>query len=69
MALFRRRMHFGSYGSTDDGLALSDRTLDAVEAAEAAGFDAISVPDHVVQNDLAGGRKRQSSRRTRCSGL
>jgi F420-dependent oxidoreductase-like protein len=55
MALFRRCMHFGSYGSTDDGLALSDRTLDAVEAAEAAGFDAISVPDHVVQNDVGGG--------------
>jgi F420-dependent oxidoreductase-like protein len=55
MPLFRRGMHFGSYGSVDDGVALSNRTLDAVEAAEAAGFDAISVPDHVLQNDVGGG--------------
>jgi F420-dependent oxidoreductase-like protein len=57
MALFRRGMHFGSYGGTDDGVTLSARTLDAVEAAEAAGFDAISVPDHVLQNHVGGGPK------------
>ena len=55
MALFRRGMHFGSYGSVDDGQGLFDRLCRAAVAAEAAGFDALSVPDHVHQNNVAGG--------------
>jgi F420-dependent oxidoreductase-like protein len=55
MALFRRGMHFGSYGPLDDGQALFARTADAVAAAEAAGFDAVSLPDHVLQNNVGGG--------------
>ena len=54
MALFRRGMHFGSYGSTDDGSEVFDRVCKAVVAAEDSGFDALSVPDHVLQNDVAG---------------
>jgi F420-dependent oxidoreductase-like protein len=57
MALFRRGMHFGSYGEVDDGTPVFTRLVAAVEAAEAAGFDALSVPDHVLQNDIAGGRQ------------
>jgi F420-dependent oxidoreductase-like protein len=57
MALFRRGMHFGSYGDVDDGAAVFARLATAVEQAEAAGFDALSVPDHVLQNDIAGGRQ------------
>ncbi len=45
----------GSYGSVDDGAAVFDRLRAAVEVAEAAGFDAISVPDHVQQNQVGGG--------------
>lgn len=55
MALFRRGMHFGSYGSVDDGTAVFDRLQAAVELAESVGFDAISVPDHLQQNDVGGG--------------
>ncbi len=55
MALFRRGMHFGSYGQADDGPAVFDRVADAAAAAEAAGFDALSVPDHVLQNRVGGG--------------
>lgn len=55
MTLFRRGMHFGSYGADDDGRKLFDRVAKAAEAAEAAGFDALSVPDHVLQNDVGGG--------------
>src|ERR1700722_10887885 len=55
MALFRRGMHFGSYGSHDDGQPLFAHTADAVAAAEAAGFDAVSLPDHVLQNNVGGG--------------
>jgi F420-dependent oxidoreductase-like protein len=55
MATFRRGMHFGSYGEVDDGEAVVERLLAAVLAAEAAGFDVISVPDHVHQNQVAGG--------------
>lgn len=55
MALIRRGIHFGSYGRADDGPAVFGRLRQAAQAAEAAGFDAISVPDHVHQNQIAGG--------------
>jgi F420-dependent oxidoreductase-like protein len=55
MALFRRGIHFGSYGSVDDGPAVFDRLSRAVQIAEESGFDAISVPDHVQQNQVGGG--------------
>jgi F420-dependent oxidoreductase-like protein len=55
VGLFRRGIHFGSYGSTDDGTAVFGRLTEAAQAAEAAGFDAISVPDHVHQNRVGGG--------------
>ena len=55
MALFRRGIHFGSYGSVDDGAAVFSRLADAARAAEEAGFDAISVPDHMHQNQVGGG--------------
>jgi len=55
MALFRRGIHFGSYGSVDDGAGVFGRLRAAAELAEAAGFDAISVPDHLQQNDVGGG--------------
>ena len=41
MVLFRRGMHFGSYGEVDDGEAGVERLFAAVQAAEAAGFDVI----------------------------
>ena len=55
MVLFRRGMHFGSYGRVDDGPPVFARLAESVRAAEAAGFDAVSVPDHVQQNRVAGG--------------
>jgi F420-dependent oxidoreductase-like protein len=55
MALFRRGVHFGSYGRVDDGAAVFDRLRAAAQVAEAAGFDAISVPDHLQQNQVGGG--------------
>ena len=55
MALIRRGIHFGSYGRVDDGAAVFGRLAEAARAAEAAGFDAISVPDHVHQNQVGGG--------------
>jgi F420-dependent oxidoreductase-like protein len=55
VALFRRGMHFGSYGSADDGRGVFDRLCQAVETAEAAGFDAVSLPDHLQQNAVGGG--------------
>ena len=55
MALIRRGIHFGSYGSADDGAAVFGRLAEAARAAEDAGFDAISVPDHVHQNRVGGG--------------
>ena len=55
MALLRRGIHFGSYGRTDDGTAVFHRLADAARTAEEAGFDAISVPDHVHQNRTGGG--------------
>jgi F420-dependent oxidoreductase-like protein len=55
MALFRRGMHFGSYGSVDDGPAVFDRLHAAVETAEASGIDLLSVPDHLQQNQVGGG--------------
>jgi F420-dependent oxidoreductase-like protein len=55
VALIRRGIHFGSYGSVDDGAAVFGRLAAAARAAEEAGFDAISVPDHVHQNRVGGG--------------
>jgi F420-dependent oxidoreductase-like protein len=55
VALIRRGIHFGSYGRVDDGAAVFGRLAEAARAAEAAGFDAISVPDHVHQNQVGGG--------------
>ena len=55
MVLFRRGMHFGSYGRIDDGPPVFARLAESVQAAEQAGFDAVSVPDHVQQNRVAGG--------------
>jgi len=55
VALIRRGIHFGSYGSVDDGTAVFGRLAEAARAAEEAGFDAISVPDHVHQNRVGGG--------------
>ena len=55
MAVFRRGMHFGSYGRLDDGPGVFDRLYTAVQIAEASGFDALSVPDHLQQNRVGGG--------------
>jgi F420-dependent oxidoreductase-like protein len=55
VALIRRGIHFGSYGSVDDGAAVFGRLAEAALAAEESGFDAISVPDHVHQNRTGGG--------------
>ncbi|HEY6494364.1 MAG TPA: TIGR03560 family F420-dependent LLM class oxidoreductase [Trebonia sp.] len=55
MALIRRGIHFGSYGRVDDGAAVFGRLAEASGVAEEAGFDAISVPDHVHQNQVGGG--------------
>jgi F420-dependent oxidoreductase-like protein len=55
VALIRRGIHFGSYGRVDDGAAVFGRLAEAAGAAEEAGFDAISVPDHVHQNQVGGG--------------
>jgi F420-dependent oxidoreductase-like protein len=55
VALIRRGIHFGSYGSVDDGAAVFSRLAEAARAAEEAGFDAVSVPDHVHQNQVGGG--------------
>jgi F420-dependent oxidoreductase-like protein len=55
MVLFRRGIHFGSYGRVDDGPPVFGRLAEAVRTAETAGFDAVSVPDHVHQNQTGGG--------------
>jgi F420-dependent oxidoreductase-like protein len=55
VALIRRGIHFGSYGRVDDGAAVFGRLAEAARSAEEAGFDAISVPDHVHQNQVGGG--------------
>jgi len=55
VALMRRGIHFGSYGRVDDGAAVFARLAEAARVAEEAGFDAISVPDHVHQNQVGGG--------------
>ncbi len=55
MGLIRRGIHFGSYGTADDGAAVFGRVAEAARIAEDAGFDAISVPDHVHQNQVGGG--------------
>jgi len=55
MAVFRRGMHFGSYGSLDDGPGVFARLQAAAQLAEEAGFDALSVPDHLQQNRVGGG--------------
>ena len=46
MGLIRRGIHLDTHG-IDDGAAVFRRLADAARAAEDAGFDAISVPDHV----------------------
>jgi F420-dependent oxidoreductase-like protein len=55
VALTRRGIHFGSYGTVDDGTAVFERLARAARLAEDVGFDAISVPDHVHQNRVGGG--------------
>jgi len=55
VGLIRRGIHFGSYGRVDDGAAVFGRLAEAAGTAEDAGFDAISVPDHVHQNQVGGG--------------
>jgi F420-dependent oxidoreductase-like protein len=55
VAIIRRGIHFGSYGRVDDGAAVFGRLAEAAKLAEEAGFDAISVPDHVHQNRVGGG--------------
>jgi F420-dependent oxidoreductase-like protein len=54
VTLLRRGIHFGSYGAVDDGFSVFSRLAEAVATAEAAGFDAVSVPDHVHQNAVGG---------------
>jgi F420-dependent oxidoreductase-like protein len=46
MALIRRGIHFDTHGA-DDGAAVFRRLAESARAAEDAGFDAISVPDHI----------------------
>ncbi|MGH3188337.1 MAG: LLM class flavin-dependent oxidoreductase [Streptosporangiaceae bacterium] len=46
MALIRRGIHPDTHGA-DDRAAVFGRLAEAARAAEDAGFDAISVPDHV----------------------
>ncbi|MFA7324894.1 MAG: TIGR03560 family F420-dependent LLM class oxidoreductase [Candidatus Nanopelagicales bacterium] len=55
MTVFKRGLHLGSYGSVDDGTAVFERACTTAILAEEAGFDAISVPDHVHQNGTGGG--------------
>jgi F420-dependent oxidoreductase-like protein len=46
MTLIRRGIHLDTHGA-DDGAAVFGRLAEAARAAEVAGFDAISVPDHI----------------------
>jgi len=55
MGVFKRGLHLGSYGSVDDGTPVFERASAAAILAEQVGFDAISVPDHMHQNDTGGG--------------
>ncbi|MTB28528.1 MAG: LLM class flavin-dependent oxidoreductase, partial [Actinobacteria bacterium] len=55
MSVFKRGLHLGSYGSVDDGAAVFERACASAILAEQAGFDAISVPDHLHQNGTGGG--------------
>ncbi|MDO9486602.1 MAG: LLM class F420-dependent oxidoreductase [Actinomycetota bacterium] len=55
MTVFKRGLHLGSYGTVDDGTAVFERAAACAVGAEEAGFDAISVPDHVHQNGTGGG--------------
>lgn len=55
MTVFKRGMHLGSYGTVDDGTAVFERACRSAVLAEEAGFDAISVPDHMHQNGTGGG--------------
>lgn len=55
MTVFKRGLHLGSYGTVDDGTAAYERAAKCAVLAEEAGFDAISVPDHVHQNGAGGG--------------
>lgn len=55
MTVFKRGLHLGSYGTVDDGTAVFERAATCAVLAEEAGFDAISVPDHLHQNGTGGG--------------
>ena len=55
MAIIRRGIHFGSYGTVDDGAQVFGRLAEGARIAEEAGFDSISVPDHMHQNQTGGG--------------
>ena len=76
MALIRRGIHLDTHGA-DDGAAVFGRLAEAARAAENAGFDAISVPDHIYdpggrpppcsRRIRSWGRWRRSPRRRRCS--
>ena len=46
VALIQRGIHLDTHGA-DDGAAVFGRLAEAARAAENAGFDAISVPDHI----------------------
>jgi len=55
MTVFKRGLHLGSYGAIDDGAAVFERACTSAVLAEQAGFDAVSVPDHLHQNGTGGG--------------
>ncbi len=55
MAVFRRGVHLGTYTVGGDPGRLFDRVAEAARVAEEAGFDAVSVPDHLQQNAVGGG--------------
>ena len=63
MALIRRGIHFGSYGQVDNGSGVFSRLVEAAQAAEEAGFDALSIPDYVHQNQNGGGSSGRGIRR------
>ncbi|HWF73949.1 MAG TPA: LLM class F420-dependent oxidoreductase [Solirubrobacteraceae bacterium] len=56
MAFTRFGLHFSSTSYPNvTNAELFDRIVEAAQAAEAAGFDSIWVPDHAHQNDIGGG--------------
>ena len=55
MALFRFALGFGAVNAAGvQGPAVFEQMSDVARAGEAAGFDAVFVPDHVWQNDRGG---------------